>query len=92
MTKAELQELEKIVAEASKNDIIVGAETGMIQNDGKYKEIIRVVVYHKPSKKHVVVMYRDNPSNFKKWLTESMDSFITTIHKQIARDAEKKTL
>lgn len=92
MTKAEIKELEKIVAEASKNDIIVGAETGMIQNDGKYKEIIRVVVYHTPSKKHVVTMYRDNPSNFKKWLTENMERFITTIHRQIARDAEKKDL
>ncbi len=90
MSPAEVKELEKIVAEASKNDIVVGAETGMIQNDGKYKEIIRVVVYHKPSKEHVVVMYRDNPSNFKKWLTESMDSLITTIHKQIAR--KKKDL
>ena len=92
MTPAELKELEKIVAEASKNDIIVGAETGKIQNNGKYVDVIRTTVYHTPSGKFVNVMYRDSPSNFKKWLTDNMDAFITSIHKQIAREAEKNSL
>lgn len=92
MTKAELKELEKIVAEATKGDYIVGAETGKILNDGKYREIIRTVVYHTPSKKHVVAMYRDSPGNYKKWLENSMESFIKAIDRQIAEEKEKRGL
>lgn len=92
MTPSEIKELEKVVAEASKGDIVVGAETGMILNSGKYKEIIRTTVYHKPSQKYVVTMYRESPSNYKKWLTENMDNFITSIHRQIAEEKTKKGL
>lgn len=92
MTKTELEELEKIVAEFSKNDYIVAAETGKIQNNGKYVDIIRTVVYHKPSQKHVVVMYRDSPANFKKWLQENFEKFVNSINRQIVTASVKGSL
>jgi hypothetical protein len=92
MTKAEEQELAKIVDEYSKGDYIVGAETGKILNSGEYKDIIRLVVYHKPSQKHVVDMYRDSPSNFRRFLQDNFEKYVNTINRQIVTDSVKKGL
>ena len=89
MTPSEAKELERIVAEMSNKDYIVAAETGMIINDNKPKEVIRTTVYHKPSKKFVNVMYRDSPSNYKKWLKDNFDEMVNTINREIVKDSIK---
>ena len=90
MTKAEVKELEQTIAQYSNDDYIVSAETGMIENNDKMKSVIRTVVWHKPSKKFVVTMYRDGFSGYKRWLEENMEEFRSGIQRQIVDEREKK--
>lgn len=92
MNPSEEKELLEVISECTKGDIIVAAETGKILNDGKYIEVIRTTVYHKPSQKHVTVMYRDVTSGYKKWLRDNINALIASIDKQIARTKEKNSL
>jgi len=86
----EVKELEKIIAENSNEEYIVSAETGKIENDGKMKSIIRTVVWHKPSQKYVVTMYREAFSGYAKWLATNMDEFKSNIKHQIFVESLKK--
>lgn len=88
--KSTLRELHQIVKSESNDEFTVVAIPGAIQTDKGMVDAIQTTIFHNPTGKKVETIYRDNWSNYGRFLKENKDRLISALQKQILENINNK--
>ena len=65
--------LNDVIKELTTERLVVGASLGTIRNNGKNVPAIEVKIGNNETKRIHTMIYRDLPSNFRRWLKIKLD-------------------